>query len=145
MMEGSGTGSGAGSGAGSVLVTNGSGCGSRWPQKYGSRLVRQFSDYHLIVKSPWCPHHPAGHPWRWRCTCSRCWWRAAVRGSGWQPCPVCDGSGTTATTAARKGFFRQVWYWYFSPFLNQCGTVSGSCSVFKVTKFGVFKLKIYLK
>jgi hypothetical protein len=29
--------------------------------------------------------------------------------------------------------------------LNQCGTVSGSCSVFKVTKFGVFKLKIYLK
>ena len=49
MMEGSGTGSGAGFGAGSVLVTNGSGCGSRWPQKYGSRLVRQFSDYHLIV------------------------------------------------------------------------------------------------
>ena len=36
MMEGSGAESGSESGAGTILVTNGSGCGSGMPKTYGS-------------------------------------------------------------------------------------------------------------
>jgi hypothetical protein len=94
---------GARSGAGSVLVTNGSGCGSVRPKKHHDPnpqhwsflrdlqcLTRVVDEYHISVRSGVC-----GTSWRAQ-------WSGRRRGEGRPAQPWSSGSATSTASAGRS-------------------------------------------